>query len=152
MPHTTLALIGGRWHNNIECTYDDRGDEGVSIYVKITAICGLEAKICKLVKNRVRTQGHGILEPYRANISCAQSFMSVYEHFLLLDCVRQMIIFTSNVFAVQSDPPTPPSIYFHHNWAGFFSPICISITCNAAEQMSGGVIHTVNTSSPPHLP
>jgi hypothetical protein len=39
------ALTKERQHNNVECTYYDRGDEGVSIYVKIMVICELEAKI-----------------------------------------------------------------------------------------------------------
>src|ERR1700733_12969804 len=57
----------------------------------------------------------GIMEAVQANISCASSFVSAYVHVLLLDRVREMIRFSSNVFALQSDPTTPPSTYSHHN-------------------------------------
>jgi len=39
------ALTKEGQHNTIECTQYDRGDGGVSIYVKIIAICALQAKI-----------------------------------------------------------------------------------------------------------
>ena len=77
----------------------------------------------------MRAQGLGILEPERTNICCAPSFVSVYAHLLLLDCVQQVIIFMSNVLAVQSDSPTPPTIYYRHNWAVILSLICIMYIC-----------------------
>ena len=63
----------------------------------------------------MRAQGPSVLEPERTNIYCAPSYVSVYTHILILDCVQQVIIFMSNVLAVQSDPPTPPSTYYCHN-------------------------------------
>jgi len=59
----------------------------------------------------VRTQGHGILKQGRANISCAPSYISVHAHVLLLDCVREMIIFTRNVLAVQPNPHPSQHIF-----------------------------------------
>ncbi len=50
----------------------------------------------KLVKTRVRAEDHGIIDPLHANISCAPSFMGVFVHFLLLDYVQEVIVFTSN--------------------------------------------------------
>ena len=57
----------------------------------------------------MRAQDLGIIELLHANISCAPSFVSVYTHVLLLDYVQEMIIFTSNALAVQSDPPPLPT-------------------------------------------
>ena len=98
----------------------------------------------------MRAQGPDILEAEHANISCAPSYMSVYAHFLLL--VQEVIIFVSNALGVQSDPPTPPSIYFCRNRADFLSPICIYVIYDTTEQMSGGIIRILNRPSPPHLP
>ena len=99
----------------------------------------------------MRAEDLGIIEPLRANISCTKSYMSVYAHVLIFNCVREMIIFTSNALAVQSDTPTPPSTYFHHNIAKFLSLICIYVICDIPEQMSGGIFIIRNTTSPPHL-
>ena len=59
----------------------------------------------------MRAQDLSIIEPLSANISCVPSSMSVYVHVFILDCVREMIIFSSNVLAVEPDPPPPPSIF-----------------------------------------
>jgi hypothetical protein len=48
--------------------------------------------------------------------------------------------------------PTPPSIYFRHNWASLLSPIYIYVICDTPEQMSGGDTCILNRPSPPHLP
>ena len=78
-------------------------------------ICGLEVKIHKLVKNRVRTQGHDIFEQECGNISCAPLSVSVFAHIFILDYVREVIVLMSNALAAQSDSPTPPSTYYRHN-------------------------------------
>ena len=57
----------------------------------------------------MRAQDPGIIEAVHANISDAPSFVSVCAHILLLDCVREVIRFTNNVLAVQSDPPPLPA-------------------------------------------
>jgi hypothetical protein len=80
----------------------------VSRYVKNIVICPLEAKIrecAKKGKKPSESSRPGIIEAVHANINCAPSFVSAYAHVLLLDCVREMIRLTSNVLAVQSDPP-----------------------------------------------
>lgn len=93
----------------------------------------------------------GIIEPLCANISCAPSHTSVYAYVLLLDCVREMMRFTSNALAVSIRLPHPSQ-----NISAAIEPVLsliyILIICDAAAQMSGGVIHILNTSSPPHLP
>lgn len=48
--------------------------------------------------------------------------------------------------------PTLLSIYFRQNRASVLSLICIFVICDNPEQTYGGVIHIVNTSSPPRLP
>ena len=91
-----------------------------------------------------------IIEPLCANMSCAPSPTSVYAHVLLVDCVREMMRFTSNVLAVQSDSPPLPA-YISATIEPVLSPIYKLIIYEAAEQMSGSIIHILNTSSPPHL-
>ena len=84
----------------------------MSRYVKNIVICPLEAKIrecAKKGKKPSESSRPGIIEAVHANISCAPSFVGAYAHVLLLDCVREMNKFTSNMFAVQSDPTTLPA-------------------------------------------
>ena len=50
----------------------------------------------------MRAEGHGIFELLHANISCAPRSMSVFAHFSLLDYVRGMMRFTSNVPQVEN--------------------------------------------------
>jgi hypothetical protein len=109
-------------------------------------------KIWELVKIRVRAQDPGSIEPVNDYISCTPSYMSVFMHVLLLECVQKVIAFMGNALAVQSDLPTPPSIYFRHNWAGLLCLIYIYGICDTPEQMSGRDICILNRPSPPHLP
>ena len=62
-----------------------------------------------------------------------------------------MMRFTSNALAVQSDSPPLPA-YVSAAIEPVLSLIYKLIIYEAAEQMSGSVIHILNTSSPPHLP
>ena len=100
----------------------------------------------------MRAQDPGILELTHPNNTCALSYMSVYNYFLILVGVQEMIRFMSNAFAVESDATTPPSTCSRHNVAGVLSLIYLHVICDTPEQMSGGVIHILNTCSPPHLP
>ena len=100
----------------------------------------------------MRAQDPGIIEPANDHISCVPSYISVSVHVLLLQCVQKVIVFMCNALAVQSDPSTPPSIYFRHNWAGLLCLIDIYVICDTPEQMSGGDICILNRPSPPHLP
>jgi len=78
--------------------------------------------------------------------------MNVFAHFLLLYFVQEVIVFMSNALGAQTDPPTPARIYSRHNHAGLLCLIYIYVICDTPEQMSGGVIRILSTSSPPHLP
>jgi hypothetical protein len=66
----------------------------------------------RVSKNRVRTQDHGALEPLRANIYYAPSYMTVYAQYVLLYHSLKVIIFTSNVLAVQTGQSPPPADIF----------------------------------------
>ena|ERR1700733_15671227 len=99
----------------------------------------------------MRAQDPGTLELVCTNSYCMPSYISVYVHLLILDCVQQVIIFMSNVLAVQSDPPTPPSIYYHHNCAVLLSPIYICYLRHPGANVQWCYSHS-KYPSPPHLP
>ena len=98
----------------------------------------------------MRADNPGIIEPLHANIGFAPSYIIVYAHILILDCVREMMRFTSDALAVQSDSLPLPE-YISAVIEPVLSLTYILIIYDAAEQMFGRVIHILNTSSPPHL-
>ena len=54
----------------------------------------------KISQNLHEAQDPGSIELVNNYISCAPSYMSVFAHVLILECVQKMIVFIGDVLAV----------------------------------------------------